>query len=272
MVKLNDTNINLISNFDIRCTKCSFSFNMATSDGGISENLTWAILGAGSTYAQIKKLMSLLNIKIMDEHTFIKHKRKFDTIWVPRLNEEMRKNGEEERRLAIERGDVVDNVPWICVKFDGGYSKKCSRRYDGRTCVVAVFGVVTNKLLAVMVKNLDCSICDTTPDGVEPKNHVCSKSGDKHMKNLEGDLIVEAFKQSMEKHGVQYRQYVSDCDLNIEKALKTFVPYPTEKHDDVIHTLRAYKNKVNKVKSKMVATVTPPITALNLLTHSFFYR
>jgi hypothetical protein len=44
--------------------------------------------------------------------------------WLNELNSKMTAAGQEERRLAIERGDVIDGVPFTTVIVDGGWSKR----------------------------------------------------------------------------------------------------------------------------------------------------
>ncbi|KAI4455640.1 restriction endonuclease [Holotrichia oblita] len=47
-----------------------------------------------------------------------------DKIWKDALWQELHTAGEEETLLAIEKGHVIENVPWITVHLDGGWSKR----------------------------------------------------------------------------------------------------------------------------------------------------
>jgi hypothetical protein len=89
LVKTEATTVNMVTKFTLRCRQCMFFYDIVTSEGKIAENLAWAILGAGSTYARVLKLLSLLNIKMFNEHAFIAHKRKFDPIYYNALQVEL---------------------------------------------------------------------------------------------------------------------------------------------------------------------------------------
>ncbi|KAI4455555.1 exonuclease phage-type/recb c-terminal domain-containing protein [Holotrichia oblita] len=58
-------------------------------------------------------------------------------VWKDALWQELHTAGEEERLLAIEKGHVIENVPWITVYLDGGWSKRSyGHRYNAASGVV----------------------------------------------------------------------------------------------------------------------------------------
>lgn len=61
-----------------------------------------------------------------------------DTAW-----EEMHKAGEEEKRIAIDCGDLdTDGIPVITVIADGQWSKRCYKtKYDALSGVVSYFNL-----------------------------------------------------------------------------------------------------------------------------------
>ena len=66
------------------------------------------------------------------------------------LDKEILEAGQEERRLALERGDFHEGVPAITVVVDGGWSKRTHKHtYNGQGGVAIVVGEVTKKILHV---------------------------------------------------------------------------------------------------------------------------
>jgi hypothetical protein len=119
---------------------CSYKQTLHTECGKktIGHHLVWATLSAGSTYAQISQIMELSNIKCMTQKTFYATEQQFEDVWWSQLKVEMQKNGDMERRLAIERQDFTNGIPHISVITDGGYAKANKRRlFDATSCVVS---------------------------------------------------------------------------------------------------------------------------------------
>jgi hypothetical protein len=138
----------------LKCSQCNFDRFLYTECGKkVGDQLVWATLAAGSTHTQVKQILSLANIQCMDKNTFYRTERKFETLWLEKLNEEMKQNGILEREEAIRRGNVVNEVPQISVYVDGGYAKENKQRFDARSCAVAIFGKFTKKLLYLGVRN-----------------------------------------------------------------------------------------------------------------------
>ena len=74
------------------------------------------------------------------------------------LTEKLLATGEEDRKLAIERGDFHQGVPAITTVVDGGWSKRCHKHsYNAKSGVAVIFGqrdcllvFVTSTMLFVM--------------------------------------------------------------------------------------------------------------------------
>jgi hypothetical protein len=138
LLKAESKTVAMIKTITVRCDKCQFHFNMRSAQKGVCENVAYAIPSAGTTFEQMNKFFSLLNIKIMDDETFIDKKRMFDSLWKAKLEAVMSKNAAAERKLAIERGWYVNGVPATRVKLDAGYGTKSNGRYNSRSCTVSL--------------------------------------------------------------------------------------------------------------------------------------
>ena len=57
------------------------------------------------------------------------------------LTEKLLATGEEDRKLAIERGDFHQGVPAITIVVDGGWPKRCHKHsYNAKSGVAVIFG------------------------------------------------------------------------------------------------------------------------------------
>ena len=81
--------------------------------------------------------------------------------WRDQLERSMKEAGEEERQLAIERGDYHQGVPAITVILDGGWSKRShGHSYNANSGVAIITGQATGKLLHIGVRNKYCQACN----------------------------------------------------------------------------------------------------------------
>jgi hypothetical protein len=129
----------MISEVTIRCDKCLFFFYAKTAVEGVSDQLSWAIPASGTTFCQMSKLFSLINVKLMDEGTYLHKKRYFDQFWTTESEELFGQNAAIEREMAVKSGRFVDGIPAICVKLDPVFGNKSLGRFNSGTCVVSIF-------------------------------------------------------------------------------------------------------------------------------------
>ena len=95
------------------------------------------------------------------------------------FEESMKEAGEEEKKLAIERGSYHEGIPAITIIVDAGWSK-CSHKhsYNAKSGVGIIVGMETKKLLYVGVRNKYCSVCARGASvGIE---HECHKNWHHH--------------------------------------------------------------------------------------------
>lgn len=157
----------------------------------------------------------------------------------------MKKAGNEERKLAIENGDITESgVPYITVIVDGGWSHRShGHRYTANSGVSCVIGFRTKKLLQVDVRNKYCSLCEfLKKQGVSNKHEQCYKNWDGPSPSMESDMLVEAFRRSKDIHGVEYRGMVGDGDSSVYKKIVESVSYGmhVKKFECANHAVKNY--------------------------------
>ena len=92
----------------------------------------------------------------------------------------MKSAGEVEKELAIKRGDIHKDIPYIPVVADGSWIKRSyGTNCDSLSGVGAIVGYDTDKELFVSIRNKFCTVCDIAQRGItEPKQHKCFKNFD----------------------------------------------------------------------------------------------
>ena len=81
----------------------------------------WA---TGGGYSPLQENMATLGVPVMTKKAFIHTESVIGQWWYELLHESMKKAGEEERQMAILRGDFHQGVPAITVIVDSGWSKR----------------------------------------------------------------------------------------------------------------------------------------------------
>ncbi|KAI4468265.1 cyclin [Holotrichia oblita] len=156
-------------------------------------------------------------------------------VWKDALWQELHTAGEEERLLAIEKGHVIENVPWITVYLDGGWNKRSyGHSYNAASGVAVIIGRATRKVLYVGIRNKYCSICARADNiNSEPQAHICYKNWTGSSASMEADISSE------EMHGLQYREIIADGNSSVFAKIREKVPYGKEViYIDVIYCLK----------------------------------
>lgn len=116
----------LLSELEFVCSMCNKTWKYKTSESNeINTSFVWATVTAGSFYTQAAQIMSIMDIPIMSPQKFKKIEKKLGKVWSEHLTEEIAKAGDQERAIAIEKGNVSpDGVPFTTVYVDGGWLKR----------------------------------------------------------------------------------------------------------------------------------------------------
>jgi hypothetical protein len=133
----------------------------------------------GNGPAHLNEILATMNSPGLTQTSFSAIETEIGKWWHSILEKEMLAAGQEERRLAIERCNFLQEVPSISVITDGGWSKRTHKHsYNATGGVAIIIGAETKTLLHIGVRNKYCYICNTTESETEKKEHTCFKNWD----------------------------------------------------------------------------------------------
>lgn len=253
MQPIKESRHGLLSTIHFKCTMCNLVESVTTDNdicGNVNTNIVIGTLGAGTGYTQSSQILSAANIPPMPISVYKKEHKRVCRGWEIAAKESMRQAAEEERRLALDAGDVsVDGTPMITVICDGNWAKRSYRKnYNSLSGTACIIGQRTKKVLFLGVRNKYCSTCNTTTRNNRiAKKHDCSKNWDGASTAMEADIIAEGFASSFSEYGLIYKKMVGDGDSNCYKRLLEERPYQMETVEKIEcknHLLRNYNNKL----------------------------
>lgn len=120
----------LISGIKMQCKMCNFSKVIWTESlqSNMMNSNTAAVTGimsVGGGFTNMEEFLSTLNIPSMSQNTFTKEQDKLTNAWETTALKEMELAAYEEKKLAIQRGDVdAEGIPLITVIVDGSWAKR----------------------------------------------------------------------------------------------------------------------------------------------------
>ncbi|XP_063238957.1 uncharacterized protein LOC134540255 [Bacillus rossius redtenbacheri] len=214
---------------------------------------TWATVTSGISFSQFENVLGVLDVPAMSKNTFLKKEVEVEKVWLKHIDNALVEAGIEERRLAIEKGDVDDGMPFITVIVDGGWSKRSyGHNYTATSGMAVIIAERTGQLLFLGVRNKYCCICDrATKIGMEAKPHLCYKNWDENKPStaMEQDINVEGFKMSEKMHGVRYKYFVGDGDSSVYAKLVQNVSYgrTIQKLECANHCIKNYTGHLHKL-------------------------
>ncbi|KAK7871139.1 hypothetical protein R5R35_013365 [Gryllus longicercus] len=142
----------------------------------------------------MEEVLSNMEIKTICPKSFRQAESHLGEVWSDVLFQKMKEAGEEEKNLAIEKGDVTeDGTPFITVIVDGGWSHRShGHRYTANSGVSCVIGMRTQKILDLGIRNKYCSMCEyREARQLDPKHDKCYKNWDGASASMEKDMLVE---------------------------------------------------------------------------------
>lgn len=214
------------------------------------------IVCTGGSYACLEEITSALNIPSISSRTFFKHQETVYTGITALAWDEMIEAGKEEKKLAIEAGELDDNgIPIITVAADGAWSKRSYKsNYNALSGVGAIIGWRTKKILYVGIKNKYCRICQQEEKLQTAIEHTCFKNWHASTTAMEAGIIVDGFKKSIEMHGLIYGKLIGDGDSSVMRKIKDAAPYGPQfiiqKIECKNHILRNLGNKIKEAAKK----------------------
>ena len=247
----------LASIFKSHCDTCSHTITFQTSKKvkgprGYSRwecNLAavWGQMSTGQGHSQLEESLGVLGVPVMTKASFISTERDIGEQWKKELQQSMVEAGQEERRLAKERGDYHEGVPQITVIVDGGWSKRSHKHsYNAKSGVGIIIGKETGRLLHIGVRNKHCHACAT---GIPQKDHVCYKNWSASSSEMETDIILDGFLEAEKVHGVRYTRFIGDGDSSVYPTLIQNVPwgYAIEKLECAKHACKCYRGALEQL-------------------------
>ncbi|XP_076398191.1 uncharacterized protein LOC143266631 [Megachile rotundata] len=199
------------------------------------------------SYAQMEEFLASMNIKCMSKRQFITHHDEIANSLIAAAEEEMIAAAKVERRLALERGDVVpeSGIPHIPVIADGSWMKRSYRTgaYNSASGIGVIVGYYTRKVLFIGVCNKRCKICECAArEQKEPRKHVYFKNWSKSRAS------------TLEKRGLIYSTLIANGDSSVYKKIIDADPYNTEirvkKIECMNHLLRNFCRKMKEIVKK----------------------
>ncbi|XP_044271957.1 uncharacterized protein LOC123015933 [Tribolium madens] len=240
----------LESTLIFKCNMCNKVKSIQTNNTA-NETSVIGIMNIGSGYSHLEQLTSAMDIPCMSNATYQKIQNRVCDSWEEAALESMIEAGQEEKRLAIENGDVTDNgIPYITVVCDGSWAKRSYRtNYNSLSGAAAIVGYRTRKVLHLGVKNKFCLVCKKNENHDSIPEHKCYKNFTGSSSSMESFIIAEGFQQSLNTHGLIYRFMIADGDSSVFKTLLDLRPYAShsikiEKIECKNHLLRNYRNKL----------------------------
>lgn len=158
-----------------KCSMCNKIWQQSTEKKQkINTAFVWATVTAGSYYTQAAHITSLMDIPTMTGQTFRLIEKQLGNVWHEHLAEEIKKAGEQERSIAIDKGNVSsDGIPYITVYVDGGWLKRSyGHNFDSSSGMACIIGKETKKCLYLGVRNKYCYTCQYYErTGSDAKSH-----------------------------------------------------------------------------------------------------
>ncbi len=208
----------------------------------------WGQMATGAGHSQLEETMSVMGVPVMTKASFIATERDIGGCWRQALLSSMANAGQEERRIAIEKGNFHEDVPAITVIVDGGWSKRSHKHsYNAKSGVAIIIGKETGKLLYLGVRNKYCHACAT---GIPEENHDCFRNWTASSSEMETDIIVDGFLEAERVHGVRYTKFVGDGDSSIYPALISGVPgwgHAIKKLECANHACKCYRGALERL-------------------------
>ncbi|XP_022178013.1 uncharacterized protein LOC111039042 [Myzus persicae] len=205
--------------FNFKCKMCGITSKIYSAENAqqkclpINKAIISGCQAIGIGHTQMSEFAAFLEMPSLSCTGFVKLQSVVansihDSAW-----EEIRKAGEEEKRIALECGSIdSDGIPMCTVVADGQWSKRSYKtKYDALSGAVAIIGLKTQKILFIGIKNKYCVICQKSATKNEiASKHECFMNWTKSSTSMEADGVVEGFMNSIKMHGLKYNRLIGN--------------------------------------------------------------
>lgn len=242
--------------FTYKCNMCGITDTFSTENEnkkcGINEAAVCGTVAIGAGHSQLTEFSAALDIPQMSSATYVRIEKKVLKNTEELALKEMLAAGKEERKFAIEAGEIdSDGIPFITVTVDGAWSKRSYKsNYNALSGVGCIIGTRTKKVLYVGVKNKMCKFCKNN-DKKNVPSHKCFQNWNSSSTSMEAAIILDGFRMSIEMHNLRYKTIIGDGDSSVYKKIQTAKPYgPTyfiQKIECRNHVLRNFCTKIREI-------------------------
>ncbi|ODM86741.1 Alkaline nuclease [Orchesella cincta] len=221
----------------------------------INKALPWACTSTPIGFDAVTSFLNTLDIPTPNAEAFKKLNEEAGTDILQATELSMKSAGEEEKRIALEKGNFVKvggkEIPAIAVQTDGFWQKRSwGHSYNSMYGAAAIIGCVTKKVLFFAIRQKTCYLCSKhATKGTQPKPHVCFKNWDNPSTAMESSIIVEGFQKSIEVHGLVYNCFIGDGDAVHSSLLKAKIydSYEIRKIECINHLVRNLNTKLRNI-------------------------
>lgn len=238
----------------LRCNNCETDFSVKLTPSEPVNMNTAAVLAinmVGIGYSQLEQFASVLDVPVMCAENYKKLNDDLGKGWEGTAMESMKRAADEEKKIAIQLGDVDDDgIPFTTVVIDGAYSKRSyNKNFTALSGVAAIVSVHTGKILWIGVRNKYCVTCVRSANkNISPTpEHVCTKNFTGPSSEMEWHSILEGFQCSFELHGIRYMKVIADGDSGTYQKLLEHKPYGDRcilKYECRNHLRRNYRKQL----------------------------
>lgn len=135
MKLISERKMGLNSALKFKCMMCNTekivwtnTTSKSTSSLGINTAAVTGTLGIGAGFANLEEFLNSLNIPCMSKNTYASEHKVVSNAWEQCATEEMKIAVEEEKEMAVQRGDIdTERIPLLTVIVDGTWSKRSYR-------------------------------------------------------------------------------------------------------------------------------------------------
>ena len=240
------------------CDKCQQQFRIrsstqvSTADGSKKWSINLAAvmsqMATGGGKSRLDNVLTTMGVSGMPKRMFAATERFLGESMKQQLLQSMAEAGREEKEHAVAIGHFHQDVPYISVVVDGGWSKRTHKHsYNAKSGVAVIFGLHTKKLLFIGVRNKYCSVCavaehkeQTAPD------HACYRNWNGSSCAMESDIVAEGFRLSETMHGIRYLKVVGDGDSSVMATIRQAISYGrfVEKIECANHAVKCYRSRL----------------------------
>ena len=244
------------------CLGCEKTFNFDTSKKIKSSNnnqryeinlrAVWGQMATGGGASNLNEQLGTIGVPGLRPNTFTAIEREISTWWKNILMNDMREAAEEEKQIALQKGHKHEDVPYITVICDGGWSKRSHKHsYNALGGVAIIVGAETGKVLHMGVRNKFCKTCTLAQTFNRKANeHECFYNWKESSQAMEADIILEGFLECESKYGLRYLNIIADGDSSVMANLIDKGPHwckYIKKVQCANHALKCFRSNLEKL-------------------------